>query len=135
MNTSELTIRQKKFCELYASSEEFFANGTQSYIKAFSSEKKPISYNSAKVNASKLLANVSVCKYINQLLDGQGLNQQFVNKQLVMLITQHVDLHLKLNAIREFNRLKIASRELSNTPTKKFVVGNNRPHPMIKPDN
>ena len=101
-----LTPRQKRFCELYATSEEFFGNGVKAYIAAFSTKTKPVKYESAKVNASKLLAEVSVQECINRLLEEKGLNDQFIDKQLLFLVTQHADLHLKLAAIKEYNKMK-----------------------------
>ena len=102
----KLNPRQRRFCELYARSPECFGNGVQAYREAFTLKGMPVSYDAAKVNASKLLAKVSVTKYINDLLDADGLNNQFVDKQLVLLISQNVDLQLKLSAIREYNRMK-----------------------------
>lgn len=101
-----LTPKQRRFCELYARSEEFFCNGVKAYMAAFGSKGKPVSYDSAKVGASKLLADVRVSKYINEILEADGLNTTFVDKQLTMLMIQNADLHVKLAAIREYNRLK-----------------------------
>ncbi len=102
----ELTLKQKRFSEIYVS-EEFFANGTRSYIEAFKIDtSKPGAYNTAKVNASKLLTNANILAYINELLDLKGLNDEFIDKQLTFLITQNADLTNKLGAIREYNKLK-----------------------------
>jgi hypothetical protein len=75
-------------------------------MQAYCTKNKQISYGAARTGASKLLANVSISKYINELLEEQGLNNQFVDKQLAMLITQHADLNLKLAAIREYNKIR-----------------------------
>ena len=37
-----LTLKQKEFCKLYATSEKYFANGTQAYLKAFNPKKTKI---------------------------------------------------------------------------------------------
>jgi len=102
----ELTIKRERFCILYASDSEFFANGVQSYIEAFSSEGHHVNYNSAKVRASELLTNRNILKRINEILELRGLNDPFVDKQLEFIITQNADLSTKLNGIREYNRLK-----------------------------
>lgn len=75
-------------------------------MQAYGSKPKPITYAAARTGASKLLANVSVNAYIDELLEESGLNDQFVDKQLAMLITQNADLHLKLAAIREYNKVR-----------------------------
>lgn len=103
----KLTDSQKRFCELYCSSEEFYGNGVQSYIEAFDVKlDKKGAYNGAKSNAYKLLKMKKILEYINELLDERGLNDQFVDKQLLFAITQHADLKVKVKAISEYNKLK-----------------------------
>lgn len=102
----KLNLKQRRFCELYASSEEFFANGAQSYIKVFSTTRNKIGYLTATANASRLLANAKVTDYVNHLLELRGLNDTFVDKQLEFLITQHANFKSKLGAISEYNKLK-----------------------------
>jgi hypothetical protein len=53
-----------------------------------------------------LLSNAKVCERINELLTDKGLNDQFVDKQLLFVITQHADFGSKVNAIKEYNKLK-----------------------------
>jgi hypothetical protein len=100
-----LNPRNKRFCELYASLEEFFENGRKSYLKVYGKDKK-MSYMTAMVNASQLLRKPKISEYINQLLEVRGLNDQFVDKQLEFLVTQHADFKTKLGAIHEYNQLK-----------------------------
>jgi hypothetical protein len=105
-------IRQEKFCQLYVSAE-FFGNGVQSYVEAYQfDQSKPNWYKTAAAAASRLLTNVKVCARINELLDETGLNDAFVDKQLLFLITQHDDFSSKIQAIREFNKLKGRITEL-----------------------
>lgn len=104
---NELNLRQEAFCQLYASDREFFGNGTQTYIEAYDIDLgKPNAYKVAQAAASRLLSNVKVCTRINELLEEGGLNDGFVDKQLVFLLTQHDDKGSKLGAIREYNKLK-----------------------------
>lgn len=103
---SELNERQIAFCNFYVS-EEFLGNGVQSYIHAYNIDPNdPKSYNSAKHSASLLLDNVNVCKLINSLLDDAGLNDQFVDKRLLFLISQNEDKGTSLGAIKEYNKMK-----------------------------
>lgn len=103
---AKLNPRQEKFCKLYVS-EEFFGNGVQTYIEVYEiDQSKPNWYRSACSAASRLLSEVKVCERINELLDDQGLNDQYVDKQLLFLVTQHADFGSKLGAIREYNKLK-----------------------------
>jgi hypothetical protein len=101
-----LNLNQKKFCRNYVS-REFFGNGMESYIEAYDIIiKRKSDYLSAMASASRLLRNVKVCEHLNGLLEAAGLNDQFVDKQLLFLITQHDDLKTKIAAIKEYNELK-----------------------------
>lgn len=106
-NKNGLNPQQEEFCRLYASDAEFFGNGAQSYIEVYKPDQSSKNwYKTACARASQLLANVKVCERINQLLEEGGLNDQFVDKQLTFLVTQHADFKSKLGAIREYNKLK-----------------------------
>src|SRR5690554_2027805 len=100
----ELTPKQERFCQLYVS-QEFFGHGTESYAEAYGIDLET-RYNSAKSAANRLLTNVDICARINELLDDAGLNDGFVDKQLLLLISQHADFAQKMAAIREYNKLR-----------------------------
>lgn len=103
----ETNARQEMFCRLYATDKEFFGNGVESYLEVYDIDRsKPNWYKTACVNASRLLGNAKVFNRINELLTEGGLNDAFVDKQLLFLISQQVDLGAKGNAIREYNKLK-----------------------------
>jgi len=102
-----LTLDQETFCQLYATDTEFFGNGVESYVEAYDCDKsKPNWYKTACSCSSRLLSNAKVCERINELLTDKGLNDQFVDKQLLFVITQHADFGSKVNAIKEYNKLK-----------------------------
>lgn len=104
---TKLNPQQERFCQLYSSDREFFGNGVESYVEVYEPNKtKPNWYKTACVSASKLLSNPKVCERINGLLEEGGLNDQFVDKQLAFLITQHSEFGSKIAAIREYNKLK-----------------------------
>lgn len=100
----ELTPKQERFCQLYVS-EEFFGHGTESYAEAYGIDLKT-GYGSAKTSAARLLTNANICARINELLKDAGLNDGFVDKQLLFLISQHADFAQKMAAIREYNKLR-----------------------------
>jgi phage terminase small subunit len=103
---TELTHKQKLFCEYYVS-KEFFGNGTQSYIKAYQVDlTKAGAYDVARSGASENLAKPYIYEYINDLLEQNGLNDAFVDKQLLFLISQHAEFGAKISAIKEYNKLK-----------------------------
>ncbi len=104
---SELNERQERFCQLYCSLE-FFANGSKAYAEAYGIdlERNPEKHNSVRVNASELLTNINILHRINELLDLSGLNDSFVDKQLLFVITQNADFSSKVSAIREYNKLR-----------------------------
>ncbi len=102
----KLNPLQRKFGKLYASEREFFGNGVQAYAKAYGIDLSTRgAYQSAKSAASRLLTNVNLLAYINELLE-VALNEAHVDKQLAFLITQNADFGAKLGAIREFNALR-----------------------------
>ena len=103
----ELSKKQLYFCELYATHWEFFGNWVQSYIEAYKPDKtKKNWYNSARSTVSEILTNPNICAKINELLEAKGLNDEFVDKQLLFLISQHDEKSVKLWAIKEYNTLK-----------------------------
>lgn len=102
----DLNENQELFAKTYVSSE-FFGNGVQTYIEVYKPDQsKPNWYKIACQSASQILSNIKVCERINELLDEAGLNDVFVDKQLLYLISQHNDLANKLGAIKEYNKLK-----------------------------
>jgi hypothetical protein len=108
----QLTREQELFCQYYVT-QEFFANGLKSYAEAYGMDTSdPTSYRSAKESASRLLRNVDICQRINELLDMQGLSDQFVDKQMAFLITQNDDFSTKLQAMKMYNDMhnRIKSR-------------------------
>lgn len=103
----DLNPKQERFCQLYASDREFFGNGVQTYIEVYEPDQSQKNwYKTACASASQLLSNIKVCLRINTLIEEGGLNDQFVDKQLNFLITQHADFGSKMSAIREYNQLK-----------------------------
>ena len=104
--SEELNEKQKLFCKYFVS-KEFYANGVESYAAAYGLDlSNPKNYNTAKVNASKLLTNTNIASYITDQLDAAGLNNNFVDKQLLFVIAQHSDLHAKMKAIEQYNKLR-----------------------------
>lgn len=103
----KLNPKQELFCQLYATDETFFANGVQTYIEVYEPDQsKPNWYKIACQSASQLLSNIKVLNRINELLESEGLNDAFVDKQLLFLINQQVDFKAKLGAMKEYNALK-----------------------------
>lgn len=101
-----ISLKADLFCRLYVS-KEFFGNGLESYAEAYDKDlKNPSHYNAAKSEASQLLDDPRVLEYINSMIDEAGLNEAFVDKQLLKLITQDSDKGSKVAAIKEFNRMK-----------------------------
>ena len=104
---SKLNLKQEQFCKLYATDQEFFGNGVQSYIEVYEPDMtKPNWYKSACASASQLLSNIKVFTRINELLEETGFNDVAVDKQLSFLIHQQADFNAKMSAIREYNKLK-----------------------------
>lgn len=115
----KLDAKRELFCQLYATHREFFGNGVETYIEVYEPDKsKPNWYKTACSSASQLLSNIKVYTRINELLEGGGLNNVNVDKQLQMLINQHADFGSKIAAIREYNKLKQRITEKTDLTTK-----------------
>lgn len=111
-----LNPKQERFCTLYATDREFFGNGVESYLEVYDVDRgKPNWYKTACSAASRLLSDVKVIERINQQLEATGLNDAFMDKQLVFLATQHSDFSSKLGALREYNKLKARITEKSES--------------------
>ncbi len=103
----QLTKKQELFCKLFATEREYFGNGTQAYAKAYNIDlSKRGKQSIAKSNASRLLTYDYITRYIDKLLDLGGLNDNRVDKELLFLIEQNANLHIKLGAIKEYNSLR-----------------------------
>src|SRR3990167_4352497 len=114
VENKKVTLKQEVFCKFYVS-EEFFGNGTQSYLEAYGFKDEDghtISYDTAKTNASRLLTYANILARINELLEIGGFNEQNVDKQHLFLINQFADLKTKMAAIKEYNRLKERGAEV-----------------------
>ena len=106
LEIQDLTEKQILFCKYFVS-KDFFGSGVESYAEAYNIDlSTPKGYNTAKVNASKLLTNTNILSRINEELSDSGLNDNFVDKQLLFAITQNADISSKVKAISEYNKLK-----------------------------
>ncbi len=102
-----LTLQQEEFCVLYASVEEFFGNGVQSYIEVYQpNQTKPNWYAAARASASRLMAMDKITKRINEILEETGMSDEWVTKQHSFLISQHADLPTKMQAINSYYKVK-----------------------------
>lgn len=102
-----LTPRQKLFCQYYASHEELLWNGVRSYIKAYQIDEAQARKHDKSIRtcSQRLLTNVIVCRYIASLLDLK-YSDEFLDNQLWLLALQNDDRKVKIEAIKELNKLK-----------------------------
>lgn len=115
----ELSPAEIQFCKNFASSIEFFGNGTQSYIDAFNVEiikgtnkknvpkgKKGMTYEAVREAARKLLTRSDILTKIEEVQEETGFNDASADKTLSFLMTQRADLRVALGAAAEYNKLK-----------------------------
>lgn len=127
---SKLTPQQELFCQYYVNNDTLFSNATLAYAEAYDyklselSKDKPVTgtnqvtghpihgqspytkaYNVCAVSASQLLKkpyiNARVVELLNQLL-----RDDVVDAELMRTIKQEKKLDAKINAIKEYNKLK-----------------------------
>lgn len=102
----KLNQRQLLFCKYYVS-EDTLGNGVKSYCKAYDIDVSDVKkYSEARFHASDLLSKQNISEHINNLLEASGLNDNFVDKRLLFLMSQNDDKGTSLGAIREYNKLK-----------------------------
>lgn len=117
VNEANLSAEDELFCELFASDKELFGNGVQSYIEAYDitvvkgksrgeTDDNEKTYEACKQAAHHRLTSTDFLKRINEIFEGRGLNDQFVDKQLEKVITQDAEFNPKVRAIQEYNKLK-----------------------------
>jgi len=102
----KLNEKQEMFCKYFVS-KDFFGSGVEAYAEAYGLElSNQKDYNNAKTGAWRLLTNADILSRINEELDAAGLNDNFVDKQLLFAITQNADISSKVKAIGEYNKLR-----------------------------
>lgn len=103
----KLNAKQLLFCQYYVS-EETYGNGVRSYCKAYGLSYEDVKQQAqARYSASHLLDNRNISQHINNLLEDGGLNHEFIDKRLLFLISQNEDKGTALQAIKEYNKLKM----------------------------
>ena len=101
----KLTSKQELFCKLFATDRDCFGNGTQAYLKAFSTKEKPITYQSARQLSYLLLTKVDITALIRKLMN-IFISNEVVDTELAAVMLQWSDISSKVAAIREYNRVK-----------------------------
>ena len=101
---TKLTYKQKLFCEYYI---ETYGNGTEAVIKAGYklTKKGEINKKLAKSIASENLTKPDIRKYIDELLEVSGFNDDSVKLQHLNLISQSDNLSVKAKAIDMYYKL------------------------------
>jgi phage terminase small subunit len=119
---NELNERQKLFCKYYVS-EDFYGSGVKAYCMAYNLDYTDIKdYNNAKVRASELLTKSNIQAFIYEHLDEAGLNDNFVDKQLLFTITQSADMSSKIKGIAEYNKLRQRIIDKSKVETSGEII-------------
>ena len=132
IESSELNEKQLLFCKLFVS-RDFFGNGTHAYAEAYDKDlEDPKQYNVCKVAASELLTKPNILTRINEELTDAGLNDNFVDKQLLFTITQNADFSSKVKAISEYNKLR--QRIVTKVESKNENINLNTTVEIIKSD-
>ena len=101
----KLTPKQVDFCRYYTT-EEYFGNGVRAFGKAYGFN--PDNKNErarCSVGASTALRHATILTLIDILLDSEGFNDQFMDKQLLKVATQDADLKAKMLAIKTYNEI------------------------------
>lgn len=118
----KLNPKQEAFCRHYAKGEGTFGNATLSYSAAYDIDIGDLSrrdmvgntivgrefkdeYQTCSVNGARLLRNAKVQARITELLN-ELLQDEIVDAELAKVIKQDGDLAPKVQAIKEYNKLR-----------------------------
>lgn len=126
----ELTPQRMRFCQLYTQNSDLFGNATLSYADAFGYDLESLSqeaiysepdefghkekiedspytkaYNVCSVMGTRLLRMVKIDEYTKVLLNEMMTNEN-ADAELAWVMKQRRDLGPKIQALREFNKLK-----------------------------
>lgn len=130
--------RRELFCQYYAKGEGTFGNATLSYSAAYEIELGDVtkldkhgnvvverdytgSYNTCSVNGTRLLRIAHVQQRVTALLN-ELLKDEIVDAELAKVIKQDGDLQPKVQAIREYNKLRGRIIDKTKIITEKFSV-------------
>ena len=117
-----LNPKQEAFCRYYAQGEGTFGNATLSYAAAYEIElgdltrhdmvgnmivpkQYKLAHNTCAVNGTRLLRNAHIQERVNTLLN-ELLKDEVVDAELAKVIKQDGDLQPKVQAIKEYNKLR-----------------------------
>lgn len=100
-----LTLKQKSFCVNYINSGGF---GVTAIKAAGYGVKNP---KGAAAMASENLIKPNISAYIRCLLEGAGLTDEGIDRELLWIIQQYSDLGAKMQGIREYNKMKGRTKE------------------------
>lgn len=126
----KLTPQRMRFCQLYTQNSDLFGNATLSYADAFGYDLESLSkeaiysepdenghrekiedspytkaYNVCSVMGTRLLRMVKIDEYTKVLLNEMMTNAN-ADAELAWVMKQRRDLGPKIQALREFNKLK-----------------------------
>ncbi|MES2060250.1 MAG: terminase small subunit [Patescibacteria group bacterium] len=118
--TDILSERQALFAILYTTDKTCFGNATLAYKRAYNL--KDSQYNAAGVSAYHLLRNPKMQAFIKKFLQDR-FNSASIDNEISKVATQDRDLHAKMRAIEEFNKLK---QRITDTP-----ITINMPSPLL----
>lgn len=126
----KLTPQRMRFCQLYTQNSDLFGNATMCYAEAFGYDLESLSteavysepdengirekledspytkaYNVCSVMGARLLRMVKIDEYTKVLLNEMMTNEN-ADAELAWVMKQRKDLGPKIQALREFNKLK-----------------------------
>lgn len=97
----QINLKQKLFCDKYLNSKGDSISAVESAGYKINDNKRL-----ASSIASENLTKPNICAYLNLKLKESGLDDEFVDKQLLFLVNQYSDLRVKLSAIDTYYKLK-----------------------------
>ncbi len=104
--SKRLKPKEELFCQYYAKSSLSFGNARKSYALAF--KKKSITQKQKEVCdvlAWRLLSKVHIYSHCQELLN-EKIDDEIVDKELAKVIQQGENLHAKVSAISEYNKVR-----------------------------
>ena len=102
---NKLLPKEELFCQYYAKSGQAFGNQTRAYGLAYGKDFNDVKQATVCSSLSnRLLGKVKIYKRCEALLN-EKIDNEIVDKELAKVIQQSDNLHAKVSAISEYNKV------------------------------
>lgn len=119
----DLTAKQKRFCEEYL----IDLNGTRAYMAAYICKKE----DTARVNASRMLTNANIQKYISELMEKQSERTNITADKVLSELEKVAFTDAEITGKEKIKALELLGKHLGMFDNKPSDTGNEAEIPKL----